>query len=397
MPGFEFLSISAEGRRARGREHAASADALVRTLEARGLVVLEMQEHGAVAPDAPRASRAAVADAMRALASLLPAGLSLVRALDVAAGTAPPALADTLRDVRARIERGEGVAASFAAHPRAFSASAVGVVRAGERAGDLDGAFDRLAAQLEREGALRARLLSAAIYPAILAIAGGAALMVLLLFVLPRFAALLEGTGVPLPASTAMLLGAATALRANWMLVPVTLAALIAALAWLRSSAAGRRAWSRTLLALPVVGGFRRDALAAGTARTLAVLLLGGTPLPSALEDAASSADDPMLGDALHEVRARVIAGSTLHAACAAERVFGDVFLSLVSTGEEAGRLAEFLERAALFFEQRTERGAQRLVAFAEPAMIVTFGVVIGAVALSLLQAIYGINPAGLR
>jgi type II secretory pathway component PulF len=320
-----------------------------------------------------------------------------VRALDVAAGAAPPALASILRDVRSRVERGEGVAASFAAHPHAFSAAAVGVVRAGERAGDLDGAFDRLATQLEREGALRARLLSAAIYPAILAIAGGAALLVLVLFVLPRFAALLEGTGIPLPASTALLLSAATALRANWMLVPIGLAALLAASAWLHTAAMGRRVWSRTLLALPVVGGFRRDALAAGTSRTLAVLLHGGTPLPAALEDAARSAGDPLLEDALLAARARVIAGSTLHAACAAERVFSDVFLALVATGEEAGRLAAFLERAAVFFEQRTDRGAQRLVALAEPAMIVVFGVVIGAVALSLLQAIYGINPAGLR
>lgn len=397
MPGFQFQTISADGRRARGREHAASAESLVRALEARGLVVLDLREHDAHWAGVPRASRAAVADAMRALASLLPAGLSLARALDVAAATAPTALAEVLRDVRSRVERGDGVAAAFAAHPRVFTAAALGVVRAGERAGDLDGAFDRLATQLERDGALRARLVSAAIYPAILAVAGGAAMLVLLLFVLPRFAALLDGTGMPLPPSTALLLGAATTLRANWYVVPITVAALAAGLSWLRTSAAGRRTWSHALLALPVVGGFRRDVLASDASRTLAVLLRGGTPLPAALEDTASSADDPLLEDALRAARARVIAGSTLHAACADERVFSDVFLSLVATGEEAGRLAEFLERAAVLFELRTERGAQRLVAVAEPAMIVAFGLVIGAVALSLLQAIYGINAAGLR
>lgn len=397
MPGFQFQSVNSSGRRVRGHEHAASAEALIRALEARGLIVLDVHAQDASAPGTPRASRAAVADAMRALASLLPAGLSLVRALDVAAGTAPPALAGILRDVRARIERGDGVAASFATHPQVFNAASVGIVRAGERAGNLHGAFDRLAAQLERDVALRARLLSAAIYPAILMVAGGAALLVLLLFVLPRFAMLLEGTGMPLPASAALLLHASTALRANWVLVPLALAALLAGFVWLREAPAGRRAWSRALLALPGVSGFRRDALAAGTARTLSVLLHGGAPLPTALDDAAGSADDPLLRDALRAARARVIAGSTLHAACAAERVFSDVFLSLIATGEEAGRLAEFLERAAVLFEQRTERGAQRLVAFAEPAMIVVFGVVIGAIALSLLQAIYGINPAGVR
>ena len=101
--------------------------------------------------------------------------------------------------------------------------------------------------------------------------------------------------------------------------------------------------------------------------------------------------------DALLRSRALVIAGSSLHVALGAEDLFGDVFRSLVATGEESGRLAAFLERAASLFAQRTERGAQRLVALAEPAMIVALGVVVGAIALSLLQAIYGINPAGLR
>jgi type II secretory pathway component PulF len=146
-----------------------------------------------------------------------------------------------------------------------------------------------------------------------------------------------------------------------------------------------------------VIAPFRRAALTATAARSLAVLLHGAAPLPSALEEAAASADDPLLSEALRNARARVLAGSALHAALGAEPVFDDVFISLVATGEEAGRVAEFLERAAGLFEQRTERAAQRLVALAEPAMIVAFGAVVGVIALSLLQAIYGINPAGLR
>jgi type II secretory pathway component PulF len=397
MPGFEFRTISADGRRARGRSSAANAAALVRELESRGLTVLRVEENAASIDGAPRIRRAAVTDAMRALASLLPSGLPLARALDMTASATSAPLSDILRDVHARVERGESVAAAMAAHPRAFSATSVGVVRAGERAGDLDGAFDHLAGQLERADALRARIQSAAIYPAVLAIAGGAAILVLLLFVLPRFALLLEGTGMPIPRSTALLLGVASALRTRWMLLPVAAAALVALGTWLQGSVSGRRAWSHALLIVPLVGGFRRDALAAACARTLAVLLRGGAPLASALDDAADSADDVLLRDALRSARTRVLAGSALHAALGAEDVFGDVFVSLVATGEEAGRLTEFLERAAAFFEQRTERGVQRLVALAEPAMIIVFGAFIGSVALSLLQAIYSINPAGLR
>lgn len=397
MPDFAFLAIHADGKRRRGRATAATDDALVRDLEARGLTVVTVRPRGGDADDAFRVPRARISDAVRAVAELLAAGVPLTRTFDIAATSTHRSLAAVLTDIRARIERGEGVATAMAAHPRVFSAAAVGVARAGEHAGDLDGAFARLAAQLERDDAQRAQLLSAAIYPAVLAIAGGAAILMLLLFVLPRFAALLNGTGLPLPRSTALLLAAAEMLRAHWTAIPFVALALLAAGMWTRSSASGRRAGARLLLALPVVGAYRRDALAAECARVLAVLLRGGTPLALALDAAAPSVADPLLRDALLAVRARVVAGSALHRALESEPIFGELFVSLVATGEESGRLADFLERAAALFEQRTVRGAQRLVAIAEPAMIVAFGAVVGCIALSLLQAIYGINGMGIR
>lgn len=397
MPAFEFRTMTADGRRARGHGTAADAPAMVRDLEARGLTVLHVAARDEHPADSPSPPRAAVSDTVRSIAALLAAGLPIARALEIAARAAPPTFGPVLHDVRARIERGEHVASALAAHPAVFSATAVGVIRAGERAGDLDGAFHRLATQLERADALRARLASALIYPAVLAVAGGTAVLVLLLFVLPRFAALLSDTGLPLPRSTAALLATATFLRAQWMALALTVAAALAAGAWLYTAPRGRRLGARALLAVPLVGAFRRDLLAATAARTLGVLLRGGAPLPSALDDAADSASDPLLADALRGARARLVAGSTLHAALQGDGLFSDIFVTLVATGEDAGRLVDFLERAADFFEQRTDRGAQRLVALAEPAMIIAFGTVVGGIALSLLQAIYGINPAGLR
>lgn len=397
MPGFRFQTISAEGRRTRGATEAVNAAALTRDLEAQGLTVLDVRAEADGADRTSRIARRDVADAARALASLLGAGLPLARAIEVAATAAPLPFATVLRDVQARIERGEHMAGAMAAHPEAFSAMATGVVRAGERAGDLDGAFAQLAEQLERQEELSTRLISAAIYPVILAVAGSAAIVVLLVFVLPRFASLFEGTGMPLPRSTAVLLAAATALRANWIVLPVVAGVTLAVATWLRATERGHRLLAGALLALPVLGGFRRDVLAASCARALCVLLRGGSTLPVALDDAAASVTDPLLRDALARVRTRVLAGSTLRAAVDGELIFHRVFVSLVATGEEAGRLADFLARAAALFEQRAVRGAQRLVALLEPAMIIAFGGVVAVVALSLLQAIYGLNPAGLR
>jgi len=398
MPGFTYQTIAPNGQRTRGSATATDESALRHELEARGLTVLELREadERRIAALA-RPSRASIADAMRALAALLPAGLPLVRALDAAAATSPAALARRLLDIRARVERGESLASAFGAQPGILSPAAIGVIRAGERAGDLDAAFERLADQLERDGALRDRLISAAIYPALLTIVGGAAVLVLLFFVLPRFADLLGGTGARLPASTSLLLAAATAAKTYWWTFPLVAATAAAGAAWLRFSNDGRVVWARVLLAAPFVRAFRRDLLGARAARLIAILLHGGASLLSALDDAAASMDDPLARDALARVRERVRTGSPLHAALAVEPVFPPLLSSLVSTGEEAGRLHDFLARGASLFEQRTERSAQRLVALAEPAMIVLFGAIVGLVALSLLQAIYGVNPAALR
>jgi type II secretory pathway component PulF len=127
------------------------------------------------------------------------------------------------------------------------------------------------------------------------------------------------------------------------------------------------------------------------------VLLGGGAPVLSALEGAADSVADPLAADALAAARARVREGAALHRALAESGTFPPVLAQLTALGEETGRLPEFLAKAAELLETQVERTMQRLVAVAEPAMIVLFGGVVGFVALSLLQAIYSVNAGSFR
>jgi general secretion pathway protein F len=255
----------------------------------------------------------------------------------------------------------------------------------------------RLAEQLEREERLRARLLSLSVYPMILAVAGTMALAVLAFFVLPRFAELLRGTGTALPHSTALVLGVATALRSAWPLFVALAVAIPLLLAWAGRTEEGRRMTARLMLGLPVASGLRRQALAARTARLVGVLLGGGAPLLAALEEAVECLSDPLAKDEVVRIRTRVREGVSLHHAIAEGGFFHPLFAQLVAVGEESGRLQQFLLKAAEIFEERTERGAQRLVTLLEPAMIVSFGLVVALVALSVLQAIYGVNAGVLR
>jgi len=397
---FSYTAVDRTGRRHRGHEAAATGLALTEQLETRGLLVLELepaQESSAPKTGFGPARRREVLEVTRALAALLPAGLPLARALDASSNLAQGEVAAALESVRSKVERGQTLAATLAEHPRLFSPLYVGLVRAGERSGDLTGAFRRLAIQLERDEQLRAKLLSASLYPLLLASAGGFAVLILLFFVLPRFVELLQGAGAALPASTAALLGLSTMAQRYWMVLAALPVSAGLFLVWSRTTDEGRRVLASLLLQWPVVGNLRRQALAARLARLMAVLLGGGAPLVNALDDALESLDDPLARDEVARIRSRVREGAALRSALAEGDLFPPVLTQLVAVGEESGRLQEFMLKAADILEERAERAVQRLVALAEPAMIVIFGGVVGFVALSLLQAIYSVNAGSFR
>ena len=395
MPTYAYQAVDGSGKRLRGNAQAVSSGALARTLEERGLFVLDVAESadGAAGRRGIRfGRRREVLEVTRAMAALLPVGMPLAQALNAASGVAGGDVRAALQEIRGRVERGETLSAALASHGNLFPPLYVGLVRAGERSGDLDSAFRRLADQLERDEQLRGKVLSASIYPMLLATAGSIAVTVLLFFVLPRFVTLLEGSGATLPKSTATLLAFSAVLHRAWpvlLLVPFLIAAFAA---WVANSDEGRRVWSRVLLSIPGVSTLRRYALAGRFARLVGVLLGGGAPLLSALDDTIESIGDPIARDDAVRIRTRVREGTSLRGAVGESSLFPQMLSQLIGVGEDAGQLQVFLMKAADIFEERTERATQRLATLAEPAMIVLFGAIVAFVALSLLQAIYGIN-----
>src|SRR3954447_24887778 len=162
MPTFAYQAVDGSGKRLRGQAQAVSSGALARTLEERGLLVLDVAESSEAARAGSRGFRLGrrreVLEVTRALAALLPVGMPLAHALNAASGVASGDVRTALQEVRARVERGDPLSVALNEHRRLFSPLYVGLVRAGERSGDIDAAFVRLATQLERDEQLRGKV-----------------------------------------------------------------------------------------------------------------------------------------------------------------------------------------------------------------------------------------------
>lgn len=395
MPKFAYRAVTPTGRTVRDVEEAASSLALEGVLRARGLLPLDVSEPRGAASSRRRwtSRRSDVVEGVRYLATLIEADFPLDRALaTVARVVLRNDVADAFRAVREKVRAGISLAAALAEHPRVFSRLAVGMALAGERGGHLAEALATLADHLEREDRLRSQLVSAMLYPATMALVGGGAVLLLLVYVLPRFVGIIDDAGAALPRSTALLIDTSAFVGHWWPVLILFAVVTIGLLASYRRTESGRLTTDALLLRVPIVGGLRQQLTAARFGRTFGTLLHSGLPILQSLDIAGSALTDAAASREIERAREEIQAGVAVAPALGRGRAFPFIFHQMVELGEEAGRLPEMLERAATAAERDLERGLDRLVRLVEPAMIVLFGGVAGFVAMALLQAIYALR-----
>jgi type II secretory pathway component PulF len=231
------------------------------------------------------------------------------------------------------------------------------------------------------------------VYPVILAVAGTAAIALLVGTVLPRFALLLADVGQTLPPTTRVALGVATALQHRGLALLAVGGLTLAAWRVWTGTPSGRRAWHTALLRLPLLGAVRRSAATARACGALAALLESGVPIASALPHAARATGDGALTARLLAARETVIHGERLSRALATYSAATPTAVRLVRAGEESGRLAPMLAHAARLEREHALGRTRALVRLLEPSLIVVFGGIVAFVAAALLQALYSIRP----
>jgi general secretion pathway protein F len=331
---------------------------------------------------------------LRLLATLLSSGLPISKALLAFSELAPGSWRPGLRMLQESVRQGRSFATSLEACGLGVPTLALGLIRAGEAAGQLAGSIRSAAEIAEHEASTRAALRNAVAYPLMLIAAALATVALLVGFVVPRFTAVIAETGGVLPRSTQLLIAVANVLRAGFL--PAVFSVLLLLVLWRTwyRTPKGRLLWDHWMLLLPVFGSVRRATSTSRFCEALGVLLESGVSLASAIRSAGPASGSAYVEAQALVARERVLEGRSLSSALTAAGVFTPTSVLLLRAGEESGDVTTMLRHASRLEADRGEALAKQCLRFVEPTLVLFVGGLIACIAAALLQALYSARPA---
>lgn len=390
MPYFNYTIRDASGQTRSGKVEAPNAEELRKRFQAEGLQVLEITQDR-TAPRVPaggygRVKLSNLAIFARQFSTMLDAGVSLVRCLDVLQQQTNDArLRKILMDLSTRVESGESLSRSMARHPKAFSQLIIGLIRAGEVGGVLEESLQRIAAFLEKDVELRRKIRSALTYPVIVLCAAVGIVIFLVSWLVPKFAELFKELNIKeMPAPTQFLIDLSAFLTQKWYIMIIALIAILIAYKLFVSTRVGRRVMDRVKLRVPVFGPLHHKIVMARFSRTMGTLLASGVPILQAMETVAGVVGNAVVSDAVLESRARIREGEKIADPLQKSKMFPPMVVHMVSVGEESGSLDHMLNKIADFYENEVEMTIASLTAAIEPVMIVLLGFIVGFIVISM-------------
>jgi general secretion pathway protein F len=403
VPTFTYRAADRQGQTIEGVMEAADARGVVERLQRDAYFPIKVAAQGErrsalglgwPALGGGRISRRDVLTFTHQLGTLVEAGLPLDRALVILEELAPnPRLRAITTDLLTGIRGGSSLAEAMAKHqPRPFSRLAVNMVRAGEKGGVLEATLKRLAELLEETQEFKETLVSALIYPILLTAAGGAAVVFLLTFVIPRFVDIFKDLGQSLPLPTQILLMVSGTIQQYWWLFAAAVFVIVVSIRMALQSESGRLNWDRLALRLPLLGEVVLKTETARFARIFGTLLKSGVPVLTALGVVRELSGNLVLGRAIDRVSDGVRRGAGIAGPLKESHAFPAMAVHIVRVGEETGRLEEMLLKLAFDLESEVRRLVKRLMGLLEPSIILIMGLVVGFIVVALLMAIFSIT-----
>lgn len=401
MALFTYKAVNSLGETEEGIRDAGDEQLLIKALQSEGYIPIRVAPAGSrsifglgFGVKRSRLTQKEIALFTGELATLLESGLPLDKSLSVLIDLTEDneRLSKLIARVLDKVKSGSSLADALEKQAGIFSKFYLNMIRAGEAGGGLAEVLVRLSEYLERSQELKDTVSTALIYPAILLIMSLASLFVMLIFVVPQFTEMFESAGKALPVSTQIVVGLAEWLQSYWWALIGSIILVTGFMRFQLADPVTKRAWDHRFLKLPLAGTIILNKETANISRTLGTLLGNGVSILSALSIVRETVDNQVIAAAIQGTEEQLKQGKHMSDALLEKGVFPKMAMQMIKMGEETGRLEEMLLRVAAIYDKQLRVSIQRMLALLEPALIITLGLMIAGIIVSILLAILSVN-----
>ncbi|MGZ5026871.1 MAG: type II secretion system F family protein [Methylobacter sp.] len=398
---FAYKAVNSLGETEEGVRDAIDERQLIAALQAEGYIPVRVTSAGAksflglkVGIKPSKLSQKDIALFTGELATLLESGLPLDKSLLVLIDLTEDneQVAKLIGRVLEKVKGGSTLADALEKQSGIFSKFYLNMIRAGDAGGSLGEVLARLSEYLERSRELKETVSTALIYPAILLIMSLASLFVMLTFVVPQFSEMFASAGKALPVSTQIVVGLAEWLQSYWWALILAVVLITSYMNLQMADPVKKKLWDGRFLKLPLAGTIILNKETANISRTLGTLLGNGVSILAALVIVRETVDNLVLAAAIQDVEEQLKQGKNMSDALLEKGIFPKMAMQMIKMGEETGRLEEMLLRVATIYDKQLRVAIQRMLALLEPALIISLGLMIAGIIVSILLAILSVN-----
>src|SRR3984893_1628756 len=400
MPNYAWKGRNRTGLVQEGVLVADTKDLALASLRRQNIVVTGIRERGkevSLTKIGRKVPPKTLAIFTRQFSVMIDAGLPLVQCLEILANQQEHKnFQKILLQVRQDVEAGSTLADAMRRHPKAFNNLYVNMIAAGEAGGILDTILQRLSVYIEKAGKLASQVKAALIYPIAVIVIACIVVAVILLKVIPTFAALFTSLGAELPFPTRMVILSSNFLARYFIFFIIGIGGAIFAFRRYYATHSGRRVVDGFVLKLPVLGMIMKKIAVARFCRTLATLTSSGVPILESLDITARTSGNAIVEDAIQEVKRSVEGGKTIVEPLKDAGIFPNMVVQMIGVGEQTGALDAMLNKIGDFYEDEVDAAVAGLVKLLEPVMIFILGVIIGGIVIAMYLPMFTlINKIG--
>ncbi len=322
--------------------------------------------------------------------TMLNAGMSIIATLQVLSMQIEnKRLRETVGKVVIELQKGYPFSTCLRMYPKVFPTLFINMIEAGELTGNIDGVLESLANQYERENEINAQVKKATVYPKAVAFVAIVVVTALLIFVVPTFVEMFEGSGTPLPPITVNLIAMSEFVQLNWFWLFTAFILFFVAIDQIKKYKTSKYYYDVFINKIPVIGGAVVKITTARFSRTTATLLQSGIPIIAAIKSGAQVCDNALVIKGIDDISDDIRAGQSLSLMLNKLEYFPPMMISMVSIGEESGDIVGLLDKTADYYEKEMSEAIETLTGLIEPIMIVFLAVVVGYVAIAILLPVF--------